>query len=97
MKDGKFDDTQLNAYFDEILQNGIPVGVNFEPVTERQDEQTGIEDIKKLLMIQKDGNPNLVSQVEQNDVDLGAITQNRINASSNALLTSLFLWVLFFY
>lgn len=51
VKDGKFDDTQLNAYFDEIINNGIPVGVDFTPVTERQDEQTGLlEDIKKLLM-----------------------------------------------
>lgn len=51
VKDGKFDDTQLNAYFDEIINNGIPVGVDFTPVTERQDEQTGLlEDIKRLLM-----------------------------------------------
>lgn len=51
VKENKFDDTQLNAYFDEIINKGIPVGVDFTPVTERQDEQTGLlEDIRRLLM-----------------------------------------------
>ncbi len=91
VKDGKFDDTQLNAYFDEILQNGIPVGVNFEPVTERQDEQTSLlQDIKKLLLPTNEaGDPSidLPEVPDSENVDLWAairgfdISQNRINAS----------------
>ncbi|MFK3866867.1 virulence factor TspB C-terminal domain-related protein [Psychrobacter faecalis] len=91
VKDGKFDDTQLNAYFDEILEKGIPVGVNFEPVTERQDEQTSLlEDIKRLLMPTNEaGDPSLdLPEVEESSFDAwGAIkgfniNQNIINASS---------------
>lgn len=91
VKDGKFDDTQLNAYFDEILEKGIPVGVNFEPVTDRQDEQTSLlEDIKRLLMPTNEaGDPSLdLPEVEESSFDAwGAIkgfniNQNIINASS---------------
>ena len=48
--DNKFDDTQLNEALDTIINEGIPVGVNLDPITERQDEQTGLlEQIRDLL------------------------------------------------
>lgn len=91
VKDNKFDDTQLNAYFDEIINKGIPVGVDFTPVTDRQDEQTSLlDDIKNILMIQKDANGDPALDLEQIEATphnpWGALTgfdisQNRINAS----------------
>lgn len=93
VKDGKFDDTQLNAYFDEIIEKGIPVGVDFTPVTERQDEQTGLlEDIKRLLMPTNEaGDPSLdLPEVDEFDAHLDPwsairgfdVNQNMINAQA---------------
>lgn len=93
VKDSKFDDTQLNAYFDEILQKGIPVGVDFTEVTDRQDDQTGLlKDIKKLLMPTNEaGDPDLgIPEVGEFDAHLDPwsairgfdINQNMINAQA---------------
>lgn len=93
VKDGKFDDTQLNAYFDEIIQNGIPVGVDFTEVTDRQDDQTGLlKDIKKLLMPTNEaGDPDFgIPEVGEFDAHLDPwaairgfdINQNMINAQA---------------
>lgn len=93
VKDSKFDDTQLNAYFDEILEKGIPVGVDFTDVTDRQDDQTGLlKDIKKLLMPTNEaGDPDFgIPEVGEFDAHLDPwsairgfdINQNMINAEA---------------
>lgn len=91
VKENKFDDTQLNGYFDEIINMGIPVGVDFTPVTERQDEQTGLlEDIRRLLMPTNEA--ELVPSLEDTSFDPHLdpwsairgfdVNQNMINAQA---------------
>ncbi len=86
--DNKYDDIALQTKVDELINKDL----DLSSITDRQDEQTSIlDDIKKLLMIQKDadGNPDLdMPEVEQEELDLwGAISgfdihKNIINASS---------------
>lgn len=85
IKANKYDDTELKAKIDELINKDL------SEITDRQDEQTSLlEDIKRLLMPTNEaGDPDLnLPEVEQTTFDpWGAIkgfdiNTNMINASS---------------